>query len=54
MSDNRLITSRSKKGWVRGRRAPRTGGFYVRYVGYVKYAGSTSEYDKDPERIASF
>ncbi len=42
MSDNRLITSRSKRGWVRGSFAPRTGGSYARYanyVGYVMYAG---------------
>jgi hypothetical protein len=42
MSDNRLITSRSKKSWVRGSFGPRTGGSYARYanyVGYVMYAG---------------
>jgi hypothetical protein len=37
MSDNRLITSRSKKAWVRGSFTPRSGGSYVRYVGYVGY-----------------
>jgi hypothetical protein len=42
MSDNRLFSSRSKKDWVRGSFAPRTGGSYGRYanyVGYVMYAG---------------
>lgn len=31
MSDNRLISSRSKKGWVRGGFAPRTSGSCARY-----------------------
>jgi hypothetical protein len=31
MSDNRLISSRSKKGWVRGSFAPRTSGSCARY-----------------------
>ncbi len=42
MSDNRLISSRSKKGWVRGSFAPGTSGSYARYgnyVGYVMHAG---------------
>jgi hypothetical protein len=42
ISDNRLISSRSKKGWVRGSFAHRTSGSYARYgnyVGYVMYAG---------------
>jgi hypothetical protein len=42
MSNNRLISSRSKKGWARGSFAARTGGSYARYgnyVGYVMYAG---------------
>ncbi len=42
MSDNRLITSQSMRGWVRGSFAPRTGGSHARYanyVGYVMYAG---------------
>ena len=44
MSDNRLISSRSKKGRVRGSFAPRMGSSYARYanyVGYVIYAGYT-------------
>jgi hypothetical protein len=42
MSDNRLITSRSKKSWVRGSFGARRSGSYARYanyVGYVMYAG---------------
>jgi hypothetical protein len=35
MSDNRLISSRSTKGWVRGSFAPRTSGSYALYGNYV-------------------
>jgi len=42
MNDNRLITSRSKKSWVRGSFGPRRSGSYARcanYAGYAMYAG---------------
>lgn len=38
MSDNRLITSRSKKSWVRGSFGPRRSGSYARYANYAGYA----------------
>ena len=38
MSDNGLITSRSKKGWVRGSFGPRRSGSYARYANYAGYA----------------
>lgn len=38
MSDNRLITSRPKKGWVKGSFGPRRSGAYARYANYAGYA----------------
>jgi hypothetical protein len=35
MSDNRLITSRSKKSWVRGSFGPRRSGSYARYANFA-------------------
>ena len=37
VSDNRLITSLSKRSWVRGSFAPRRGGSYARYANYLGY-----------------
>jgi len=38
MNDNRLITNRSKKSWVRGSFGPRRSGSYARYANYAGYA----------------
>src|ERR1700748_2723306 len=38
MSDNRLITSRSKKSWVKGSFGSRRSGSYARYANYAGFA----------------